>query len=147
MTPSSTVVAAARSAQAKWRIPASVSIAQFALESGWGQHAPGGNPFGMKPRAGKSDPSQMLMTTEWTKARGYYKVPQPFRTFASIADAFVAHAELIATAPVYAAAMAALPDAAAFLDRMAAHYATDPQYASKIATIITGSRLVQYDLA
>jgi flagellum-specific peptidoglycan hydrolase FlgJ len=145
-TPAANIVAAAREAEAKWRIPSSVSIAQFALESGWGQHAPGRDPFGMKPRSGKFDPAQLLMTTEWSKARGYYKVSQMFRTFASIADAFLAHAELIATAPVYAAAMAALPDTAAFLERMAAHYATDPLYASKITAIIAGSRLQQYDL-
>ena len=53
MSPPPDVVAAARSAQAKWRVPASVSIAQYALESGWGKHIPPGsnNPFGIKALA------------------------------------------------------------------------------------------------
>ncbi len=139
MTPPADVIAAAQAAERKWRIPASVSLAQWAIESGWGAHSPGSNPFGMKPRKGKNDPQQMLMTTEWSKAKGYYKVPQPFRVFPSISAAFDAHAELLATAPVYAPAMAHLPDVHAFVATLAAHYATDPLYAHKIEAVMGGS--------
>lgn len=141
------VIAAARAAQARRHVPASVSIAQWKIESGNGAHQPGNNGFGMKPRKGLNDPCQQLGTTEWDKAKKCY-VPckQPFRIFPSIADAFMAHAELVATAPVYADAMAALPNRDLFIDRMAAHYATDPLYASKIKAIIKSSGLAQYDL-
>lgn len=139
------VIAAAQAASKKWGVPASTQLAQWAIESGWGAHAPGNNPFGMKPRAGKNDPQQMLMTTEYSKLRGYYKVPQPFRVFPSIAAAFDAHAELIATAPVYAKAIAQLPNVGAFIDLMAARYATDPAYAAKLKSFITGQGLSKFD--
>jgi flagellum-specific peptidoglycan hydrolase FlgJ len=133
------IVAAAQRSHRKWGIPASISIAQWAVESGWGKHAPGNNPFGMKPRKGKNDPQQMLMTREWSKARGNYYLPQPFRVFASIADAFEAHAELLATAPVYAKARAKLPDPRAFADALTGVYATDPKYGTTLKSVMGGS--------
>ena len=133
------IIAAARASQAKWGIPASVSLAQWAVESGWGKHSPGNNPFGMKPRAGRNDPQQMLMTREWSKARGNYYLPQPFRVFASIADAFEAHAELLATAKVYAKARAKLPDIGAFVDALTGVYATDPKYGQTLRAVMGGS--------
>jgi flagellum-specific peptidoglycan hydrolase FlgJ len=139
------VVAAAKASQKRWRIPASVTIAQWRLESGNGVHQPGFNCFGLKCRPGKGDPSQMLMTTEYSKARGYYKVPQAFRKFDSLAASFDAHSELIATAKVYAPAMAKLPDRDKFIDLMGARYATDPLYASKLKTMIRQSNLGAYD--
>jgi len=44
------IIAAAQSSQQKWGIPASVTIAQWALESGWGKYMPpdSNNPFGIK---------------------------------------------------------------------------------------------------
>ena len=145
--PSPAVIACAQASQRKWKVPASVQIAQYGIESGWGAHCPGNNPFGMKPRKGMNDPAQLLWTTEWSKAKGYYKVQQPFRTFPSLALAFDAHAQLIAQAPVYSQAMAALPDVDRFIDLMAAHYATDPMYAHKVKGIIASNNLHQLDLA
>lgn len=139
------VIAGAVAACRKWRVPASTQAAQWSIESGNGAHSPGCNPFGMKPRAGMSDPQQMLWTTEWSKARGYYRVQQPFRVFPTIAAAFDAHAELIATAKVYAPAMAALPDVGTFIDRMAARYATDPLYARKLTATIAARGFAQLD--
>lgn len=138
------VVRAAVSAQNKWRIPASISIAQYGIESGWGKHAPGNNPFGMKPRKGKGDVQQMLSTTEFIKGK-YVTVQQPFRKFPTISAAFEAHAELLATASVYRAAMLALPDINRFIDLMSVHYATDPLYASKIKNSIAAHSLRNYD--
>jgi flagellar protein FlgJ len=145
--PSPAIAVCAQAAQRKWKVPASVQCAQYGVESGWGAHAPGNNPFGMKPRKGMNDPQQLLWTTEWNpKTKKYEKVQQPFRTFPSIALAFDAHAQLIATAPVYAQAMAALPDVNRFIDLMSAHYATDPLYASKIKSIIASNNLHKLDV-
>ncbi len=136
------IVAAARAAQAKWHIPASVSAAQWALESGWGAHAPGNNPFGIKAMPGYA--VQTFATHEVVHG---HLVPceQRFAAFADIAQAFDVHARLIATAPVYAMAMKALPDLPRFVDLMAAYYATDPQYGAKIMSIINEHNLTQYD--
>jgi flagellum-specific peptidoglycan hydrolase FlgJ len=86
----------------------------------------------------------MLSTTEFIKGK-YVTVQQPFRKFSTIADAFEAHAELLATAPVYHAAYLALPDKGRFIDLMSVHYATDPLYASKIKATIAGHSLTNYD--
>jgi flagellum-specific peptidoglycan hydrolase FlgJ len=136
------IVAAAKGAQAKHKVPASVSIAQWALESGWGAHSPGNNPFGIKKLPGYN--IQTLMTTEFYGG-AYHKVPQVFAAFPSIAAAFEVHARLLAQSHTYAPAMAALPDLGAFVQRMAAHYATDPHYSDKILGIIRANDLTRYD--
>ncbi len=138
------VIAAARAAMAATHVPASVSLAQWALESGYGAHCPGGNPFGLKVRAGANDPCRTVLTTEWN-GRVYVKVMQSFRTFPNLEAAFEAHAELLAKAPVYRLAMAALPNVGLFIDRMAARYATAPDYSGKIKALIAHDGLAAYD--
>ena len=135
----------AENAQKKFKIPAAVSLAQWIIESGWGAHSPGNNPFGMKPRHGMNDPQQMLMTTEVIKGKIIHE-EQPFRLFNTLQDAFLAHAELLATAPVYSTAMKALPSVEGFIREMAGHYATDPLYASKLLSIINSQGLMKYNV-
>lgn len=146
------VSSAAQASMRKYRVPASVSLAQWIVESGWGVHSPGNNPFGMKPRHGMNDPSQELMTTEVIKGKVIHEL-QPFRVFPSIGAAFDAHAILLSTAPVYAPAMKVLPLNACptqdtidkFIDLMAGHYATDPLYASKLKAMISSQNLQRFD--
>jgi flagellum-specific peptidoglycan hydrolase FlgJ len=45
-------------------IPASINLAQAALESGWGQYAPGFNFFGIKANAEWKGEKQLIPTTE-----------------------------------------------------------------------------------
>lgn len=136
------VIAAAQAAAKKWGVPASISLAQWALESGWGAHAPGNNCFGIKALPGYD--VQEFPTHEVIKG---HLVPcvQHFAKFADLAQAFACHAKLIATAPVYAGAMRALPNMDRFITLMAAHYATDPQYAAKVLAVIKSANLTQYD--
>jgi hypothetical protein len=136
------VVAAARAAAQQWTIPASVSLAQWALESGWGAHMPGNNPFGIKAMPGH--PVQTFATHECIHG---HLVPceQRFAAFASLDQAFDCHARLLATAPVYHAAFAALPDTRQFVALMAPHYATAPDYAAKILAVIDSAGLERYD--
>jgi flagellum-specific peptidoglycan hydrolase FlgJ len=142
MTPKPEIIAAAKAAQSKWGIPASVSIAQFALESGWGAHIPGNNPFGIKALTGY--PTQTFATHEVVHG---HLVPceQKFAAFTDLAQAFECHAKLLATAAVYRSAFTVLPDLAKFVTRMGAHYATDPQYAAKLLALIQSDDLTQYD--
>jgi len=44
--PAPYAIAAAKASQAKWHIPASVTIAQWAVESGWGKNVSGKFNFG-----------------------------------------------------------------------------------------------------
>jgi flagellum-specific peptidoglycan hydrolase FlgJ len=145
MVPSPLVIGAAQAAQRRWRIPASVSIAQYGLESAWGAKTTGSfNYFGIKARPGQ--PFTTVETHEWNGVK-YIAEPQPFANFASMAEAFDAHARLLAETLVYAPAMGALPDVPAFVAAMARHYATAPTYAAQVMSIIRGDGLERYDLA
>jgi flagellum-specific peptidoglycan hydrolase FlgJ len=138
------IVAAAQLAESTWRIPASVTLAQWALESGWGQHMPPGsnNPFGIKAKIG--EPVSLAATREVVAGRDI-TLNTGFRKFATMADAFDAHARLLATAPVYAPARACLPDVKAFCAALTGRYATDPHYGDRLAAVIDGSQLERYD--
>lgn len=139
------VIAAAQAAEAKWQVPASISLGQWALESGWGAHMPpdSNNPFGMKARSG--DPSVSVETREVDPHGQAYTIIAAFRKFASIAAAFDQHAELLATAPVYAPARACLPDVDGFADALAGRYATAPNYGETLRAIMRESDLYQYN--
>lgn len=132
-------------------VPASVSLAQWALESGWGKSMPPGsnNPFGMKARKNETGPTVTVRTREvYTsgpkKGQAYY-IDAPFRKFDSFGHAFIEHGKLLGTAPVYAPARAELPDLDAYIETMGRIYATDPTYADKIKSIIRTNGLRQYD--
>ncbi|WP_025097327.1 glucosaminidase domain-containing protein [Burkholderia sp. A1] len=144
------VIEAAQAAQAKWRIPASISLAQWALESGFGHHLPSGsnNPFGIK--ANKQDLASgnyvNAMTSEFFNGKEV-RLPQPFRKFPNLIEAFDFHGQLLATGRAYAEARAQIPDAHKFAKALDHHYATDPNYSKKlINNYIDPYNLTQYDL-
>lgn len=141
----SDIIEAAKAAQAKWSIPASISIAQWAVESGRGQHMPVGsnNPFGIKSVAGQ--PSVTVRTREVDHAGHDYYINAAFRKFATIAEAFDEHGRLLATSGHYAHARTLLPDADAFADALTGVYATDPHYGATLKGVMKGGNLYQYD--
>ncbi len=138
------VVLGAQVSEAKWHVPASVTIAQWALESGWGQHIPPGsfNPFGIKAQPG--EPFVSCWTREVIDGE-VRRVPANFRRYASWTEAFDEHGEFLATNPRYAAAFA-LTNGIDFAEAVAAAgYATDPQYGQELVAIITDHDLTQYE--
>jgi len=144
MTPPPDIIEAARAAQRKWKIPASISLAQWAVESGWGKHMPPGsnNPFGMKARPG--DPSVTVRTREQDRNGHDYFIEAAFRKFGSIAEAFDAHGALL-NKPVYAKAREALPDPDKFADALTGVYATDRGYGKALKAVMHGSNFYQYN--
>ncbi len=143
--PPADVVAGAQAAQRAWRVPASVSLGQWALESGWGEHMPpsSNNPFGIKARPGEAAvfaPTKEVVHGQWIMVKA------AFRHFDSLAAAFARHAELLATARCYAPAMRCSADVDAFVRAIAGPYATDPGYAAKLLAVIDGSDLRRFDL-
>lgn len=141
------VIAAAQAAQTKWGVPTSVSLAQWALESGWGQHMPAGsnNPFGIK--AVPPQPSVTVPTREFVNGQ-WETIYQPFRKFDNIAEAFDLHGQLLATNSAYAEARQyEHGQDAEFAQALQGHYATDPHYGSLLNAIIQGSNLTQYDVS
>lgn len=138
------VITAAQASQTKWGVPASVTIAQWALESGWGRHLPSGsnNPFGIKAKAG--EPFVTASTREFIDGK-WITEDQNFRKYASFSEAFDAHAQLLATAQAYALARSYIADVPAYVTAMAKVYANAPNYGSMLITIIQADNLFRYD--
>ena len=129
------VVAAAVASKMKWSVPASITMAQWAVESAWGASMPpdSNNPFGIKARPG--EPSVESMTREFEGGQMVSK-PQPFRKFDSLAEAFDQHGRLLATGAPYKKAMAVKDDPDAFADALTGVYATDPNYGTTLKYVI-----------
>lgn len=138
------IISAAQESEKKWSIPASVSIAQWAIESGYGRHMPPGsfNPFGIKARAG--EPRVGARTREVLGGKTVY-INDGFRKFASIAEAFDKHGEFLATRTPYAHARTKLPDPDAFADALTGVYATDPHYGTVLKGLMRSANLYQYN--
>ena len=139
------VVQAAQSSEKTWHIPASVSLAQWALESAWGSalSAPN-NCFGIKAAAGQLG---VACATHEDNGTHLVAAKARFRIFASLSEAFDEHAKLLATAKPYAKARAVLPDADAFADALTGVYATDHLYGAKLRSIMRAHDLHRWDAA
>jgi flagellum-specific peptidoglycan hydrolase FlgJ len=106
--------------------PADLTIAQWALESGWGLDMPArsNNPFGIKAL-----PGQMYvetLTTEEVKGEKI-KIVQRFRVFSELTEAFFHHGELITTGKPYADAWAQYQvdeNLVSLVKGIAVHYST-----------------------
>ncbi|HVX39623.1 MAG TPA: glucosaminidase domain-containing protein [Gemmatimonadaceae bacterium] len=120
-----------------------VTVAQFLLESGWGQSGlskKANNYFGMKARDG--DPAITLPTHEVVHGQDV-TVAAKFRRFDSMADCFAAHAKLLCDAPAYAKARTHGDDPIAFAHALTGVYATDPQYGAKLEAIMRDRGLLE----
>lgn len=133
---------AAQAASATSGIPADFMLAQAGLESGWGQHQPltaAGTPsynlFGIKAGPGWRGPVARALTTEVVDGVSQ-QVRQDFRAYRSYAEAFQDYAALLSGSARYARAFAS-DSAQAFAGALQkAGYATDPDYAGKVARAI-----------
>lgn len=141
------------------KIPALFTLAQAAVESGWGEKAPGNMIFGIK--AGPSwDGLRQLVTTrevhssqnvkypeiisitKRTDGKFSYKVKDWFRAYDSPADSFIDHGKFLTQNKRYANAFLT-KDPYLFTDNVAgAGYATDPNYAATIKSIIKSLALL-----
>ncbi len=119
------------------KVPAELTIAQWALESGWGEHQPGNNCFGIKFYPG-SFGIQQLKTVE--VIGGVPKtVAGDFATFPSIEACFEKHASLFTTGSAYGPVWShylKTADTQTLIRQVAPIYATDPLYASKLLQVI-----------
>jgi len=138
------VIAAAKASQNTWKIPAAVTLAQWALESSWGKSMPSGsnNPFGIKAVAG--EPFVEAQTREVIDGKDV-TIKAKFRKFASMNDAFDQHGRLLATAKPYAHARTLIGNPDAFADALTGVYATDPNYGTLLKRIMKTHDLYQYD--
>ena len=127
----------------KYNLPASVLIAQGAIESGWGESVIGQyNLFGRKWNG--TGPYIDVSTQEYEDGQ-YVTVIAKFQDYDSLEEAVDDWCVLMTEEPCYAPAVQALPDTEQFVRLMAEKYATDPNYADEILETICANNLTQYD--
>jgi len=127
-------------------IPAKFMLGQAALESGWGKREIKGrdgtnshNLFGIKAGADWKGKVVEATTTEYVNGKAQTRVER-FRAYDSYADSFKDYARLLASNPRYEKVLASAGDATSFAQGLQkAGYATDPNYATKLASIIKRS--------
>jgi flagellum-specific peptidoglycan hydrolase FlgJ len=145
--PPADIIAAAQQSERDTGVPTSVTLAQWALESGWGKKNSGdNNPFGIKARPG--EPGKDVATHERVGSKLVPKM-QRFRNYGSLDEAFTAHANLLAKH--YPISMAHKDDPNAFADGLQAdphhQYAnTTGDYAGTLKSIMRSNNFYQYDL-
>jgi hypothetical protein len=139
------VIAAAQASHTTWNIFASVTLAQWAVESAYGRTMPSGsnNPFGIK--AVGNDPYVECQTQEVIHGQ-FVTVIQRFRKFPSMNAAFDQHGWLLGTRPQYARARTFLPDDPdGFADALTGVYAGAPNYGTVLKKVMKTYNLYQYD--
>jgi hypothetical protein len=157
MTPAQFIAAAVPGAQAGWReygVPASTTIAQSILESGWGRSSlsvTDRNYFGIKCQ-GKSYGSlatgcHVYNTTECGSTEAScFATSASFRTYATMANSFRDHGNFLRVNSRYKPAFVYTKDANKFIWTVwKAGYATDPNYFTKVTGIMATYNLYQYD--
>ncbi|MMZ39508.1 Peptidoglycan hydrolase FlgJ [compost metagenome] len=123
-------------------IPHQLIVAQAALESGWGQReipaadgSPSYNLFSIKAGGSWDGPVTEITTTEFEQGAAK-KIKAKFRVYGSYVEAMADYVKLLTNNPRYAGvANARSPEQAAQALQQAG-YATDPQYASKLVSVI-----------
>jgi flagellum-specific peptidoglycan hydrolase FlgJ len=150
MTPAefiATMSGPAQAAQAKTRVPASFTIAEAALESGWGHSRlaiEGNNLFGVKADHTWQGDRIAMNTREWNEDSGWMMVPAYWRKYPDFESCLEDHDDFLSH-PRYAHCFdAANGEEFARLVQQAG-YATDPDYADKLITIMRAHNLAALD--
>ncbi|GAB3706924.1 glucosaminidase domain-containing protein [Mariniluteicoccus flavus] len=148
------VAPAAQRAQQAYRVPASVSIAQSILESGWGQSSLslyGHAYFGIKCKTDYTSPFQLgcvdKSSLEYFDPANPVPIVSAFRTYRSAEDSFADHGYFLKNSTRYAAAFTTTNPNDFIREVGKAGYATDPGYADYIIGLMTKYGLYAYDTA
>lgn len=128
----------AQETQAKYGVPASVTLAQYALESGYGSTYlanKANNYFGISGKNVNTGEYVMSSGRRWAK-------------YTSKAESFDDHGRLLST-DLYASKTAGVTSAGAYIDAIAETYAPSSDgnsgYAAQLKQIISQNNLTQYD--
>lgn len=132
----------ARLASEQSGIPHHLILAQAALESGWGQRQirrengePSFNLFGVKASGDWKGKVTEITTTEFENGEAK-KVKAKFRVYGSYLEALSDYVSLLTRNPRYAAVTSAATAEQGAQALQNAGYATDPQYARKLTSMI-----------
>ena len=164
----------AQEAQKETGVPASITLAQAALESGWGAHAPGNNFFGIKPGQNWTGKIQYIDTTECGRTgiahqdgiydevtaiyppngpnhsplcpgKYTYKVKSKFRAYDTPAGSFADHGNFLKINKRYAPCFATTTAEDFATALQKCGYSTAPNYAEILIQIIHAHKLEEYD--
>lgn len=151
---------AAQQCERQTGVPASITVAQAILESGWGAHHMGNanNYFGIKAQVGeegKIDFGKIAtgyvdqLTKEYDKNGNAYTITAHFRAYANMNDSFVDHGIFLTGNARYRTALDAYAksrDANQFAHGLQnAGYATDPNYANTLISLMKKYDLYQFN--
>jgi uncharacterized FlgJ-related protein len=156
--------------QARFHVPASIKLAQAALETGYGKKLVGNNFFGIKDKTGKSSFSETyeyysenefiqhkskILDSEKIKRNGVWvykcKIKDRFAKYDNAWDSFRAHSEHLSTNPRYSPLFAKGKDYKAWADNIGSTkyggvgYATSPIYGQMLKSIIEKYHLYLLD--
>lgn len=124
-------------------VPAHLMLGQAALESGWGKRelkgtdgTPSYNLFGIKATGNWDGKVVEAATTEYINGVKQKRI-EKFRAYDNYAESFKDFANMMRNNPRYEKVLANLQDVDGYAQAMQkAGYATDPNYASKLASVI-----------
>jgi flagellum-specific peptidoglycan hydrolase FlgJ len=146
----------AKKVEAKTGISAIATLTQAALESAWGDIAPGNMFFGVKDTDGINGNEQLITTTEYSSRANLkfpviisitpvirngrkmfkYIIKDYFRKYNTPEDCFNDHAQFFLKNSRYSKALAVKHDYNNFFEEIAkAGYATDPNYADTLKAV------------
>ncbi len=147
------VAKGARDAMKTTHVPASVTVAQAIVETGWGRHTIGDakNLFGIKgegPAGSETRPTREVIHGQSVT------MPQPFRKYNSFAESILDHANFFVVNKRYAKALSVANDPNSdnvsrannfAVEIQRAGYATDPNYAATLIGIMKRFDLYRFD--
>ncbi|HCJ7370012.1 TPA: glycoside hydrolase family 73 protein [Enterobacter hormaechei subsp. xiangfangensis] len=134
----------AEQAAAKWGVPASVLLAQSALESGWGKHVKNNAYFGIKGKSPTGN-STSFGTTEVIDGKVIH-IKDTFRAYADYAESADDYGRFLNENKRYKPAFIHTTEPNQFITEIAkAGYATDPDYAPKLIRLMERYDLYEFD--
>lgn len=162
------VIKSARRTERAYGTPTALTLAQWALESGWGKSVSGKNNYGGITAKVKNavfpyvpgeplEPATLCWTHEDFQGQRV-KCQRWFKDFDTPDAFFEAHGKLLGASPIYAEARSKLPAVDAFADALDVDYkplakdrnwrayATDPKYAESLKSIMRSNGLYAYNV-
>jgi flagellum-specific peptidoglycan hydrolase FlgJ len=128
----------------QYGVPIAVTIAQAAQETGWGRHVKGNAYFGVKGYS--ADGGSVEFTTHEVDNNRSRTIVDTFRSYPGLQEAANDYGQFLKNSPRYAPCFAYTDQPERFVETLAdAGYATDPDYAKNLNSIIRSYSLAGYD--
>jgi flagellum-specific peptidoglycan hydrolase FlgJ len=130
-----------------YKILPSLTIAQMALESGWGEYHMGdaNNYFGIKADSSWKGSFVSVPTKEWSHERGYYVITARFRRYDSVEESMLDRCKFLTGFKRYASLIGEKDFHKATQKIHEAGYATDVHYHALLDNIIISNKLHEID--